>query len=387
MKYLDVVKILDVANELQQFIKKDVIEVATAEALGLLAASDIYSASDVPSFNKSTLDGYAINYKDSTSASESTPTILKKVESYKIGEVNPIKLEAGQCQYVVTGAMIPEGCSGVVKVEDVEEFGDSVLIKSAISKHTGVVICGEEFSNGALAKSKDTYFTSRDISFLISLGVKTVEVYKPLNCVVISSGNELVDYSEDLTPGKIYDVNSHLITSTLINMGHNVVDVVTIKDDFDLYLNTLKSYDVDLYVTSGGSSKGNEDYTVDVFETLTNNVICHGINTKPGKPTIVAKTENKLYLGLPGNPVSAFLVLHQLICNSKKIVLQVSENVNSDHGKSTAVLVKIESGVAVPIYYKSGYLNSLSDADGYFVISENLEGVEKGMEVEVNVFE
>ncbi len=387
MKYLEVAKMAEIRAHLQDFIKKTVVEINVVDAVGLQLAKDVYSVCDVPSFNKSTLDGYAINYQESTSATETTPTILKSVLSYKIGEVNKTKLALGECQYVVTGAMIPANCSGVVKVEDCETFGSNVLIKSAISKNTGVVLAGEEFSANTLAKSQGEYLTSRDISLLVSLGIKTVSVYKPLTCVVISNGNELTHYSKELTIGKVYDVNTHLITAELKRMGHHVVDTITLEDDFNLYLETLKSYDVDLYVTSGGSSKGNEDYTAAVFETLTQNVLCHGINTKPGKPTIVAKHGEKLYLGLPGNPVSAFLVLHQLISTSKKVLLPVSENVNSDHGKTTSVLVKLADNLAVPIYYKSGYLNSLAMADGYFVIAENLEGIEKGMEVEVMLFE
>lgn len=387
MKYLDVAKVNDIRDKLQQFLEKEVIEVDTENALGLKAAENIYSIDNVPSFNKSSLDGYAINYKESTNASETSPTMLTKIPSYKIGEANLGKLSNGKCQYVVTGAMIPDGCSGVVKIEDCEQFGNNILIKSSISKNSGIVLAGEEFKKETLAKTKNSYFTSRDISFLISLGIKKVKVYKPLNCIVISNGNELMHYSEDLTLGKIYDVNTHLITNELKRMGHNVIESIVLKDDYDLYLKTLKSYDVDLYVTSGGSSKGNEDFTADVFEAITNNVICHGISTKPGKPTIVAKKDGKLYLGLPGNPVSAFLVLHQLISKSKKITLPVSENINSDHGKSTSILVKIANGTAVPIYYKSGYLNSLAEADGYFVIDENLEGIEKGENVEVRIFE
>lgn len=387
MKYLNVISMKEIKNEIDNFLKLKEIYIDTKEAFGLKSVCDIYAEINVPNFNKSSVDGYAIVHLDSAGASETSPVMLKQIESYKIGVNNLAQINSGVCQYVVTGGMLPKNCSGVVKVEDCEIFGENILIKTQLSKNEGVILIGEDVSKSDLVLSKGTIFSNRDIALLLSLGIKNVKVQKPLSCVVISSGDELVDHLDELTIGKIYDVNTFLIANEVAKYGVNVIDKVVLKDDYDLYLNTLKSYDVDLYITSGGSSKGNEDYTANVFDSLTSNVICHGINTKPGKPTILATKEDKMYLGLPGNPVSAFIVLHQLFSSKKSVSLAISENVNSDHGKSTVMLVKVENNVAIPIYFRSSYLNCLADADGYFVISENLEGVNQGELVEVLLFE
>ncbi len=387
MRYLETLSIETVQAEFESFAKKKTIQINTEDAIGLKLAEDLYSTTDTPNFYKSTVDGYAIHYTDSTGASETAPTILTKIPSYSIGEENKGELNRGECQYVVTGAMIPNHCSGVVKVEDCEEFGNRVFIKTPIGKLSNIIIPGEECKRGDSLLLKDSKLTGRDIALLLSLGIQELSVYKPLTCVVISTGNELVHYTKERSLGQIYDVNTSLISQELENMGHTVIDTLVIPDDYELYKKTLQNYDVDLYVTSGGSSKGKEDFTVDVFEELTHNVICHGVHIKPGKPTILARSDNALYLGLPGNPVSAFMVLHQLLHTAPKTIqLPISENVHSDYGKATLVLVRIQGAYVEPIYYRSSYLNSLALADGYFVIGERVEGVYKDNRVEVITF-
>lgn len=387
MKFLNVKSMSNIKNEIDQFTKSKTIEIDTDNALNFTLCEDVYSKINVPNFNKSCVDGYAIIHTDSNGASESSPIMFSQIESLSIGIHNKMNLNSCQCQYVVTGGMVPVNCSGVVKIEDCESFGDKILVKKDISKNEALILSGEEFQKEQLVFEKGHQLSNRDIALLLSLGISTVNVYKNLTCVVISSGNELVNYKNDLHIGQTYDVNTFLLSSELKSLGINVIDTVVLKDDYELYKNTLNAYDVDIYITSGGSSKGNEDYTLKVFDELTQNVICHGISTKPGKPTILAKTREKLYLGLPGNPVSAYLVMYQLLHNCKTITMKVSENVNSDPGKTSAILVQIENGIATPIYYRSSYLKSLAIADGFFVISENLEGVNALEEVEVTLFE
>ncbi len=392
MRFLDVINVSDITEIIKDYLTTQAVEkIDTTKAVGRRLQCDVFSQIAVPAFAKSCVDGYAIIFEDSIGASETTPVMLETITSYKIGEVNHGSLKRGYCQYIVTGAMIPSGCSAVVKVEDCELFGSNVLVKKTLSENENIIGIGEDFSKSKLALPKNTILTNRDIAFLLSLGISEVEVTKTLRAVVISTGNELVKYNQQLTPAKIYDTNTFLLASELQRCGIEVVDTLLLKDDYELFVNSLEKYDVDLYLTSGGSSKGNEDYTKAVFEKLTNNVICHGINLKPGKPTVVAKKAGKLYLGLPGNPLSAYLVLRTIISESlrpsKKSFFKLSENVHSDEGKSTIVFVKISGNKAQPLYYKSSYLNVLASADGYFIIDENVEGIDKDCDIEVNYFE
>lgn len=392
MRYLDVLNLEEAQKEIDTYLsQRTIIEVDIKDSIGAQLVEDIYSNIDVPSFNKSSVDGYAIDYKDSTSASENSPVILKTIDKYRIGEENLGKITSGLSQYVVTGGMIPSGCSAVVKIEDVELFGENILVKKSLSNNQNIIAIGEDFSKGKLVFEKNRILTIRDISLLASLGISKVSVYKPITAVVISTGNELLKYDQALEPAKIFDVNSLLITKSLARCNINVVDTVCIHDDYDTILNKLLEYDVDLYITSGGSSKGDEDYTAKIFEELTKNVICHGINIKPGKPTVIAKTDSKLYLGLPGNPVSAFIVLNNILLNKlsnlRTCQLVLSENINSDHGKTTTVFVSKNGTKCSPLYYKSSYLNILADADGYFLIPPNIEGVHSGDIVEVILYE
>ncbi len=159
-------------------------------------------------------------------------------------------------------------------------------------------------------------------------------------------------------------------------------------------------YKPDVILTSGGSSKGDKDFTVQVFEKLTNNVFCEGILLKPGKPTILANTEETLFIGLPGHPVSSYLVLKHLVLesfynaigykNKNKVYGVLSENVPNSVGRENIVLcntvVENNEVKVTPVYYSSSNIGVLSQVDGYFILGENLEGKDKGQKVEVNLF-
>lgn len=353
-------------------------------------ASDIFAIESVPSFLKSRVDGYALVAKMTQGASESMPIILKEVESISIGMQNNTSLDEQCCQYLNTGTMLPHNANAVVMIEQTEKMMDDILIYHATAQNEHVTQIGQDVMKGTLLLKQGVRLDERKIALLMSCGISQVEVYDNLRCVIVSSGNELIEYQDTIRSGQVRDVNTILIETTLKRLGVAVVATHLIKDDMDLYEACLRSHDADIYIVSGGSSKGSEDYTYDVFEKICGSVVCHGLAIKPGKPTLFAYSDKALYLGLPGNPVSAYIVLLQTMAcviqdikhiRQDVVDARVAHNINASAGKATVVLVSLEYQedvlIASPIYYQSSQLQSLADADGYFVIDKRCEGVNK----------
>ncbi|MDL2211929.1 molybdopterin molybdotransferase MoeA [Erysipelotrichaceae bacterium OttesenSCG-928-M19] len=403
MKLLKVLSVSELKEHLIDYLrsKQSIIELDLINSLDYVLAEDVYALEDIPNFYKSTVDGYALKAKDTQLASESIPSILKCRESVKIGSINTIELGERECSYINTGAMLPYNSNAVLMIEDSDyvEATNEVLVFKSLAENENVSIPGVDITQDMLLFKQYQLIDSRVLATLASQGIKKVKVFKKMSCAIISSGNELVPYQSEIMQAQVRDINTILLDKTLIKYGFEIKQTKLIKDDFDLYYQSLKEIDVDIYLTSGGSSQGNEDYTYDVFDKLTSNVFCHGLAIKPGKPTVVARNDNKLYLGLPGNPVSAYLVLRQTLIEAylelyhikKTIILaHLAHNTNSSPGKDSLILVKFvfedNKVIAKPLYYRSSNVYVLAQADGYFVITSNSEGKNKDDIVEVIVF-
>jgi len=403
MKLFNVMRVEEVNEQIIAFLKGNlkIVEIDLKDSIGYVLAEDIYAQEDTPQFYKSTVDGYAVMVGDTLGASESLPSVLKYQGSIAIGEKNTDTLALNSCLYLNTGSMLPDGANGVVMIEQTEKIGETneVLVYKALAHHENVSIPGSDTLKEQLLFKKNQLIDERVQTVLASQGISKIKVYQRLEAIIISSGNELVSYDSQVSMGQIRDINIFLIKGLLEKYGITVKESFLIKDDADIYADILKNNDANLYITSGGSSQGNEDYTYEVFDELTDNVFCHGLAIKPGKPTIVATKGDRLYLGLPGNPVSAYLVLKKtliasyLITTKQKqnmIKAQLFHNMVGAPGKDSIILVKIEklSDVvfAKPIFYRSSNVLALSEADGYFVIRAGLEGIDENEEVEVILF-
>jgi len=403
LKLFNVISVAEVNQQITNFLKENlqVIEINLQDSLGYVLAGDIYAAEDTPQFYKSTVDGYAVMIQDTLGASEVLPSALKYQGSIEIGENNTYVLESGSCLYLNTGSMLPDGANGVVMIEQTKkiEATGEVLIYKALANHENVSIPGTDITIQQLLFEKDQLINERVQAVLASQGISKLNVYQKLEAIIISSGNELVNYDSQIAMGQIRDINVFLIKGLLQKYGIIVKETFLIKDDIATYSAVLKNNKANLYLTSGGSSQGKEDYTYDVFNELTNNVFCHGLAISPGKPTIVAAKGNRLYLGLPGNPVSAYLVLKKTLiatylASTKQklntIKAHLVHNMVGAPGKDSIILVKVErlsnTMLAKPVFYRSSNVLALSAADGYFVIKEGLDGIDKGEEVEVILF-
>jgi molybdopterin molybdotransferase len=281
-------------------------------------------------------------------------------------------------------------------------MSSEVFILKGASKSENVFYKASDISVGDIVVSKGTKITPFTIGALNSLGINHISVYKPLNATIISTGNELVGNKETIEIGEIRDINTSMISSYLANKNINVINTIIIRDNLEEYTNAVKQAfsNSDIVICSGGSSVGEEDYTVKVLEELDAELYVHGVNIKPGKPTIIGKYNNKMFLGLPGQPTSAYMVFNTLFPTIYNTIHKVekeyvrphieatlTKNVHSPSGRRMYQLVTLESKedkqYATPLFKKSGMIHSLVQADGYIIISEYAEGAYEGDNVKV----
>lgn len=386
------------------FTKSEVVPVC--EALGRVCAEDVYSRVNVPGFLRSTVDGYAVLAKDTQGAGESIPTFLKIVGEVPMGEAAVGKIVSGQCMYVPTGGMLPEGADAMVMVEFCESFGETdIAVYDAVSVGRNTIEKGEDTKENTVVLKKGTTLRAQDIGALSSVGVTEMRVYTKLRVFVISTGDEITAPGKELTPGKIYDINSYSISSSAIAHGFASAGYAVVKDDEKALYDTVcdAMTRCDIVCMSGGSSQGKKDMTESIINQVsTPGVYTHGLALKPGKPTILGYDEKSetLMCGLPGHPVAAMMVFELLVSDSadevrgvrKPILIPAAFSTNAacDAGKANCFPVKLvdtEKGLAAqPQLGKSGLITTLTNADGYIVTGENLEGIKENQLVHVRLF-
>lgn len=376
--------------------------VSILDSVGRTLAVDVLSDINVPDFNRSTMDGYGIVAEDSHGATETIPSILNILGEVKMGELSNIEIKPGETVYVPTGGMVPEGVTGVIMIENTEKMAeDTLLVYKSVSTGEHIVYIGDDIKKGETALEKGRIINAEVLGTLAALGISKVEVYKRPRFYIISTGDEIIDIHEDLTPGKIRDINAYALHVLIEKSGGEVVHKSIIKDNYELLRQEVKKAleMADIVLISGGSSVGAKDYTDKVINSFgEKGVLAHGLSIKPGKPTIIGDCHGKLVVGLPGHPVSSIVVFKALIehymdeklGNNKilpSVMATMEYNFPSSPGRETYQMVKLrqEDGkyYATPTHGKSGMISLLSQSQGYLVIKIHEEGVNKGEEREV----
>ena len=369
------------------------------ECLGRIAFSDVASAENIPAFDRSTVDGYAVLSRDTFGSSESIPAQLSCIGEILMGEEATLRISDGECVKISTGGMLPENADSVVMVENTDtQFDDFCLVFKAVSPFENVTRKGDDIKEGDIILKKGTLITPAHIGMLLSVGITEIEVKRKVRVGIISTGDELVSADTVPSPGKIRDINSHILSAMVREWGCEKKDYGIIGDDYGKILSAVdKACDEnDIVLISGGSSAGTRDMTVKVISEL-GEVFFHGIALKPGKPTIFGKVRGRSVFGLPGNPGAAFYVslltvkplvqmLAGLPSESKLKKYPVSSNISSNHGREEIVSVRIKDSTAEPLFTKSAFMSAISECDGYIVIDRNTEGIKEGDAVDVHLF-
>lgn len=374
------------------------------ESHGRITAEPLYSPVDVPAFNRSTVDGYAVKVIEVMGASESIPSILTLKKEVMMGESASVPLKSGEAIYVPTGGMLPEGADGMVMIEYAEILDEqTLLIKKPIAFGENITYRGDDLKeNDAILKTGDK-ISAYDIGVLAGVGIGFIKVFEKIKVAVLSTGDEIIDYHQEPSAGQIRDINGYTLSGATMACGGQVVYKALVKDDFEALKDALDHavHSADIVILSGGSSVGTRDFTFDAIESFeSGEILLHGISVKPGKPTIVGKIDGKMVFGLPGHPAASAIIFEILVkpyiemCQKKvpgtiKIDAKLTTNLHAAAGKDTFIMTTLhrENGItyATPIHGKSGLMTLLTKATGYIQISSELEGLYKDQDVEVTL--
>lgn len=371
--------------------------VTIKESLHRYLGNDIIAEYNVPEFNRSSVDGYAIVVEDSHGASEAVPSVLALTGEVKMGEFTDKEIKSGQAIYVPTGGMLPMNATGMIMIEHTEKMDDeTLLISKPITNGENVVYKAEDIKKGETVLKRGQRIGIKEIGVLASLGINIIPVFNKPKVYIISTGDEIINITEKLEPGNIRDINSYTLEGLVEESGGIVSGKEIIRDKFDSLLSCVeKAIGIsDIVLLSGGSSVGTKDFTHKVINSIGGRgVFVHGLAIKPGKPTIIGDGKGKLLVGLPGHPVSSIVVYKAIIEPFIKKLLEADEimprviakttqNFPSSPGKQTYHMVKLNDKggelLATPTFGKSGMITLLSQSNGYIVIKEHEEGINKG---------
>ncbi|MBS4979101.1 MAG: gephyrin-like molybdotransferase Glp [Blautia sp.] len=408
MRFLQVDTISGARERLLQEVGDNFLKMETvklSEAYGKCLAEDIYAEENIPDFRRATVDGYAVKASDTQGAGESVPVFLSVVDEISIGKPALREIKNGECAYVPTGGMIPDGADAMVMVEYTELFDKrDAAVYSSVSAGNGVVQIGEDAKKGELLLSRGTVLHSAQTGVLASLGKHTVKVYAPWHITIISTGDELAEVGEEKGRCQVYDINTHALYALAKEQGMTVDKAFSVKDEDEKIEQALKDALLcsDIVVISGGSSQGKKDMTADIIDKIAEpGVWTHGLALKPGKPTIVGmdKPSGTLIIGLPGHPVAAIMVFQLLLVWLQKnlrgekeapgVPAVLSSNIPGAAGRAVCQTVKLEKEEngyrAIPVFGKSGLMHTLTQADGYVLVEADKEGICKGETVYVQL--
>lgn len=367
------------------------------EASGHILAEDVLSGVDVPAFNRSVKDGYAIRAKDSYKASEPEPQELKLIGAIPAGCKDSFFVDDGEAIEISTGAPIPDGADAVIMVESTKQTGGPVLIYQPVHIGENIMRAGTDIMKGERILRKNTRMGSREIGVLASIGMNKVPV-KRLRVGIISTGSELIRPGEELDISKIYDANSYAIAAAIEECGGVPKIYGIVPDEETLMEESLERAieECDIVLTSGSTSAGAGDIMYMIIEEK-GETLTHGIAIKPGKPVVIGMINKVPTIGLPGNPTSALSIFNEfvapIIYNSlglkpsfkTKITAVMGTGIRSG-GREELFPVGVVRGKVYPADKTSGAITTLSDADGIIEIRAHTEYIGSGSEVEVTMF-
>ena len=386
------------ANEMPRIRRETVLP--TDEAAGLILAADIVSGADVPAFDRSTMDGYAVIAADTFGAGQAVPAMLDVIGEIPMGAAAAFSLAPGQCARISTGGMLPAGADAVVPVEYTDlDAGNLMLCYTAVSPLRNVTRRGEDVKKGQTVLKRGDRLSPAAVGVLSAMGVTEAAVFAPPRVGILSTGNELVPITAAPAVGEVRDVNAHVLRAFLRGRGCDCRCYGIIRDEAAALTEALRraAEENDIVLLSGGSSAGEADKTAEIVASL-GTVFCHGIAVKPGKPTVLGQIGSAAVFGLPGHPAACYFTASLLVGayldaraglprRRNTVKARITEHVSSNHGREELLCVKLLDGRAAPIYAKSGVISFLSAADGYVIIPRDAEGIAEGEKVEIFPFE
>ncbi|GAB4545506.1 MAG: molybdopterin molybdotransferase MoeA [Anaerolineales bacterium] len=378
--------------------------IETIRSLDRILAEDIAAPHSLPEFPRSTVDGYAVRAKDTYGASESLPAYLRLIGEAPMGAAPNFEIGAGQCALIHTGGMLPKGADAALMLEYSQPLGDEIEAFKSIAEGENLIRVGEDVAAGQIVLRKGARIRPSEIGGLSALGMTNIRVSKKIKVSLISTGDEVIEPNQKTELGQVRDINSYTLAALVEKIGGEAIRCGIIKDNFEALLQAAEAAlkNSDVVVITAGSSASTRDMTAKVIRRLGQpGVLVHGVNTRPGKPTILGVCDGKAVIGLPGNPVSALTngylfvapVIEKLLGVTPKpkasVRARLTVNVASQAGREDWQPVKLISNPqaaaqydAEPIFGKSNLIFTLAAADGLLRVPPDATGFSAGEIVE-----
>jgi molybdopterin molybdotransferase/putative molybdopterin biosynthesis protein len=380
------------------------------EALGRVLACDVVSPVDVPSFDRSNVDGFAVVAEDTFGASEEEPrSVILNAEEIHPGVVPTTPVHRGRAVLIATGGMAPRGADAVVMIEDTETRRDELRISRAVTAGSGVSFAGTDITAGETVLRQGQMLTSRDTGVLAAIGVPHVQVWRKPVVAILSTGDEIIAPGDPMQPAKVYDSNAQVLADAVRESGGEPRRLGIARDDFVALRERLQGAleFADVVLLSGGTSKGSGDVSYRVVAELNDpGIVAHGVALKPGKPICLAVTGGRAVVVLPGFPTSAIFTFHEFVgpviqslagrgsVEPMAVSARLAVKVNSEIGRTEYLLVGLvetaENGsgtslTAYPMGQGSGSVTTFSRADGFATIGRYEEIVPAGTIINVQL--
>ena len=386
-------------------------EVETIQALGRVTITSIRAPHPLPTFSRSTVDGFAVRAVDTYGASESLPAYLEVAGEVLMGQLPGFSLSPGRCALIHTGGMLPSGADAVVMVEYTQSVRPSeVEIFRSVAIGENILKVGEDVAAGQEVIPAGVRLRPAEIGGLMALGVTRVQVSRKPRVGILSSGDEIVPPEAEIQPGQVRDINSYTLSALVEQAGGISVRYGIVSDQASELRGVARRAipECELLVITAGSSASARDLTAEVIDSLGKpGVLVHGVEVRPGKPTILAacgEGENaKAVIGLPGNPVSALVIAGLFVIPiidrllglrvhrpRPQVRARLSLNLPSQAGREDWIPVRLvrepDGYTAEPVFGKSNLIFTLARADGLIRIPPAATGLSAGEPVDVLLF-
>ena len=379
-------------------------------ALGRVLSAHVVSLVDVPFFDRSNVDGFAVMAQDTFGATEEAPrSLLVAEEEIHTGVVPTAAVESGKAMLIATGGMVPRGADAVVMIEDTDTREGKIYVTRAVTPGTGISFAGTDLSAGETVLRRGRVLTSRDTGVLAAIGVDHVNVWRKPIVAILSTGDEIIAPGHPMQPAKVYDSNAQVLADAVRELGGEPRRLGIVQDDLAALRERLRHAleFADIVLMSGGTSKGAGDVSYRVVSELGDpGIVAHGVALKPGKPICLAATGGRAVVVLPGFPTSAIFTFHEFVApvirmlagrgsQERTIVpAKLAVKVNSEIGRTEYLLVGlVETGdegagtslAAYPMGQGSGSVTTFSRADGFATIGRHEEIVHAGTTIDVQL--
>ncbi|MBA1421560.1 MAG: molybdopterin molybdotransferase MoeA [Epsilonproteobacteria bacterium] len=374
-----------IANNIP-LVDKEIIPIEMS--VGRVVTEDYIASFDLPRFNNSAMDGYAVKVVDADKTVSCSEVIYA-------GDNPSMTLQEGTAIKIMTGAPIPQGCEAIVPIENVTVENDTVQLPSDIKMNNFIRMAGEDIKKDTVFLPKGEVINAYTIASLASQGMTHVTVSRIIKVAIFGTGDELRPHFEKIEPHQLYNSNSPMFLTRSKALGCDVRFIRTSADTLEALESSIKStLDADIIITSGGVSVGDKDFTKVAFTNLGMQVLIDKIDIKPGRPTIVGHIDNTVIVNLPGNPLAS-MVNYELFIRA--IIRKMSGRTDHRHGtihtvmksdfsvrggKHAVVLGKFDGSSFEPIKPQMpGMVSPMQEADGLILITPEIKNLESGRKV------